>query len=109
MSTPSAEEGQDQERVAGPARGFLHLATLGQPPLGLSLVPGVDGQRGEAVVAREQQLRLAHGAGDVKRFAIIPRALLALATALVDLGEDDQGHWKVTALAEAAIHFHGGL
>src|SRR5262245_37686717 len=108
MVPPSAEEGQYQDRVAGPARGLLHLVTPGQPPLGFRLVPGVDGQRGEAVVAREQQLRLANGAGDVERFAIIPRALLALAAALMDLGEDDQGHWEVTALPEAAIHFHRG-
>src|SRR4029450_11982691 len=109
MSTPSAENGQNQERVAGPARGFLYLATLGQPALGLRLVAGVDGQRGQAVVAGEEQLRLPDRAGDLERFAIVPRALLVLAAALMDLGQDDEGNGKIPALAEATIHFHGGL
>src|SRR4030095_996161 len=112
MSTPSAEKGQDKERVAGPARGFLYLATLGQPALVFRLVAGVDGQRGQAVVAGEEQLRLPDCAGDVERFAIIPRALLVLATALVDLREDDERYRQVAALPQPAVHLHrrlGGL
>src|SRR5678816_4470289 len=109
MSTPSAEKGQDEERVAGPARGFLYLAALGQPALGLRLVAGVDGQRGQAVVAGEEQLRLPDRAGDLERFAIVPRALLVLAATLMDLGQDDQRHRQMTALPQPAVDLHRRL
>src|SRR5581483_12349299 len=95
----SAQERQDEERVAAPAGRRLHLAAARHPPLGLLVVPALDGQRGEALVAREEELRLADLLGDGEGAPVVVRAPLLVAPALVDLGEDDERDRQVAPLA----------
>ena len=72
--TDSAEEWEYEERVGAPAGRLLDLAAARQPGLGLRLVTALDGERGESFVAREQELRLAHGLRDAQRTLTTRRA-----------------------------------
>src|SRR6266404_8153118 len=84
----STEEREDEERVAAPAGRLLDFAAARQPRLGFRFVAPLDGERGQAFVTREQELRLADGLGDLQRAPVVVRARIVLAAALVDLGED---------------------
>src|SRR5262245_41111326 len=109
ISCSLAEKGQDEERVARPARRSLDLAALREPPLGLGLVARFDGERGQPVIAGEQQLGLADRARHLERFPIVPRTLRVIAPALVDLRQDDEGYRQVAVLPQPAIYLHRGL
>src|SRR5262245_21261565 len=101
--SPSAEEGQHEERVAAPPRGGLYLAAAREPALGLVLVTALDGERGQPVVARKQELGLADFFGGGQGLPIARGALLVIAAALVDLPQDDQRDRQVIALTEPPV------
>ena len=63
---------------------------------------------GQPVVAREEELGLAHLLGETERLSIVPSSQLGLAVALVDLAEHDQGHREVVELAELAVQLDRG-
>src|SRR5262245_59474439 len=99
MNTPpSREERQDEKRLAAPPGRFLHRAALRQPRLRCGLVIALDGERGEALVARNEQLRLAHRLRDGQRLAVDLLTALEVAATLVDLGQDDERHGQMAAL-----------
>src|SRR5262245_48861365 len=103
VDVSSTEKRQHEEGVATPAGGRLHLAAAGEPALGPVVVAPLDGERGQPVVAREQELGLAHVLGGGQRLPIAGGAPLVVAPALVDLSQDDEGNGQVTALAQPAV------
>src|SRR2546425_11757135 len=82
-SETSAEKRQHEERVGAPAGGLLDLPAARQPRFRFWFVASLDGERGQALVAREQQLRLADGFRDLERAPVVGRARVVLAAALI--------------------------
>src|SRR5947207_14050116 len=85
----SAQERQHHQRVrldAGPRADFLSFREI---ELGLRLVSRVEIQRGEAVVAWKQQLRLADRLGKRERFLGLRECPPGLAVDLGKLEYDD--------------------
>src|SRR5712691_4473204 len=107
--SPSAEEGQHEKGVAAPSRRGLDLATAREPALGFVFTALLDGERGQPVIAREEELRLADLLGDVQRLPVGRGALVVGAAALVDLSENDQRDRQVIALTEPPVQVRRGL
>src|ERR1700754_5025001 len=63
----SAEEREDHERVGLEARALADVPCLGEVGLGLRQAPGIEVQRRQAIVAGEEQLRLADPLGQLQR------------------------------------------
>ena len=78
-------------------RGFLHEF------LGPDAVAAIQVDRREAVVAREDQLRLSDPLGQRERLAIRVLRLLELAAALMDLRDHDQRNGEVIELSQLAV------
>src|SRR5262249_43383658 len=108
-TSPLAKEGQHEKGVAAPSRRGLDLATAREPALGFFLSALLDGERGQSVVAREQELRLADLLGDLERLPVARGALVPGAAALVDLPENDERDRQVIALTEPPVELHRGF
>src|SRR5262245_14837614 len=65
-------------------------------------------QRGEAIVAREHELRFAGALDEAERLVIALERTRRVAVALVDLTEHDQRYREVVELTELTIQLDGG-
>ena len=66
-----AEKRQHEKTVAGPAGRLLDRPAAGEPLLGLRFVLSLDRQRGEAVIAGKEQLRLAELLGQTELLTVM--------------------------------------
>ncbi len=82
---------------------------LGQVRFGQTLVPGVEIERGQTVVAGEQKLRLTALLGQAQRLLVLGEGLAVLTVALMDLAEDDQRHGQVIEQPQTPVEVDGGL
>src|SRR5262245_65902501 len=90
-----AEERQHHKRVGLEPGPLAHLLRLRQIDLGLRLVPGIEIERGETVVAWKQELRLSGALGQVQRLAIRAEGQGVIAGALIDLAQHDTAPLQV--------------
>ena len=104
-----AEKRQDHEGVGLDPGALAHLLRLRQVNLGHSLVPGIEIKSSEAIVAGEEQLRLADLFGQAQRFLIGGEGQSVVAVALVDLAQDDQRNRQVIEEPQSSVEVDGLL
>src|SRR5438034_7675895 len=94
---------QHEKRIAAPAGRFLYVTAPRQPSLGFRFVAALDRERGQPFVAREQELRLADRLRHVERPLVVVSARFVVATALIDLRQDDERNGKVITLSQPFV------
>src|SRR5712691_2920558 len=105
----SAEERQEHQRVGVQSRARAQILGERQVALRLGLVVEVQVERGQAVIARKQELRLAGLLGQAERLGVVLERAGSLTAALVDLAEHDQRDGQVIELAELPVELDRGL
>src|SRR6478735_12476338 len=104
----SAEEREQEERVGIEPGAFRQQAGFLHELLGTGAVAAIQVDRGQAVVAGEDQLRLADPLGERERLTVGVIRFLELSAALMDLRHDDQRNGEVVQLPEVAVERDGG-
>ena len=105
----STQEREQEKRIRIEAGPFAELPGLFHVLLRPHAVAAIQVDRGETVVAREDQLRLPNPLSQRERLAIRVVGLLELAAALMDLRDHDERNREVVQLPQLAVERGGRL
>src|SRR5262245_61753053 len=98
-----AEKRQHHKAIGLQPRLLAHGLRLCKIDLGQRLVASVEVERGEAVVAGEQELWLFSPLRETERFVESCEGQRVFASALVNLAQHDQGHSQVVKQPEPTV------
>src|SRR5207247_10476520 len=108
-STGSSEKWQEHERVRVQPGSLAHVLGQREIALRFGLVAEVQVKRGQAIVAGEQELRLARLRDQAERLPVALEGARGVAVALVDLAQHDERDSEVVELTELPVELDGGL
>src|SRR3990172_3152418 len=98
------EKRQEHQRVRADAGALADGLCLLHEAFGLDLIAHLEIQRGETIVAREEQLRLARRLGKGLRFPIaLERSRGIAAVTLIDLSQHDQRNREMVEVAQPPV------
>ena len=109
MCYRSAQEREQQKRIRIETGSLAKISSFFHELCGTDPVSTIKVNRREAVVARQDQLRLAYLFRQRERFMIDLLRLLELALTLMDLRHHDQRNRQVIQLFEFAVEVGGRL
>ena len=109
MIQSSAKKRQKHKTIGIDSAALAQITRFGHVLLRAIPIPPIEANGGEAVIARDNKLRLADLFGYRQRLAVFVVRLLKLAPTLMDLCHDDQRHGKVVELPQLAVERRRGL